>query len=100
MSMLFAIIFTDKLGHGDIRAANLQAHIDWLEQSKEIVPVGGSLRHELGETPIGGLWICEAESKAQLEELVRTDPFFIAGLRDSYEILHWSKANAQRKVLV
>ena len=98
--MLFAITFTDKIGYGEVRAANLQAHIDWLEKNKEVVPVGGSLRHEIGETPIGGLWIAEAESKAQLEELIRTDPFFIAGLRKSYEILHWSKANAQRKVLI
>jgi uncharacterized protein YciI len=44
--MLFAIIFTDKLGHGAVRAANLQAHIEWLEQNKELIPVGGSLRHE------------------------------------------------------
>jgi uncharacterized protein len=98
--MLFAIIFTDKLGLGEVRAANLQAHIEWLEHCRELVPVAGSLRHELGETPLGGLWICEAESKAQLEALIRTDPFFIAGLRDSYEILHWSKANSQRKALI
>ena len=98
--MLFAIIFTDKLGHGEIRAANLQAHIDWLELHKEVVPVAGSLRHEIGETPIGGLWIADAETRAQLEDLITTDPFFIAGLRESYEILHWSKANAHRKALV
>ena len=98
--MLFAIIFTDKLGYGEVRKANLQAHIDWLERNKELVPVGGSLRHELGETPIGGLWIAEAETKAQLEEIIKTDPFYIAGLRESYEVLHWSKANGQRKALI
>jgi uncharacterized protein len=98
--MLFAIIFTDKLGHGELRAAHLQAHIDWLEQNKEVVPIGGSLRHETGETPIGGLWIAEADTKAQLDDLIRTDPFFVAGLRESYQILHWSKANAQRKALI
>ena len=98
--MLFAIIFTDKLGYGEVRAANIQAHINWLEDNKEVVTVGGSLRHQIGETPIGGLWIAEAESKAQLEDLIKTDPFFAAGLRERYEILHWSKANAQRKVLV
>ena len=95
--MLFAVIFTDKTGHGEVRAANLQAHIEWLEQNKDVVPIGGSLRKELGETPRGGLWIAEAGSKHQIEELLKTDPFFIAGLRESYEILHWSKANAQRK---
>jgi uncharacterized protein YciI len=98
--MLFAIIFTDKLGYGEVRAANLQAHIEWLEKNKELVPVGGSLRHEMAEAPIGGLWIAEAETKAQLEELIRTDPFYIAGLRESYDILHWSKSNVQRKMLI
>lgn len=98
--MLFVVIFTDKTNHGDVRAANLQAHIEWLEYHQDTIPVGGSLRERLGEIPKGGLWIAEAESKAQLEELLKTDPFYIAGLRESYEILHWSKANAERKVLI
>jgi uncharacterized protein YciI len=98
--MLFAVIFTDKTGHGEVRAAHLQSHIEWLEQNEEVIPVGGSLRRELGDVPKGGLWIAEAKSKVQIEEILKTDPFFIAGLRESYEILHWSKANAQRKVLV
>lgn len=99
-NMLFAVLFKDKAGHGEVRAANLQAHIDWLEEHKALVPVGGSLRHELGETPIGGLWIAEADSKREIEELIRTDPFYIAGLRERCDILHWSKANAQRKVSI
>ncbi len=98
--MLFAVIFIDKAAHGDVRSANLQAHIEWLEENKAVIPVGGSLRHEPDETPKGGLWIAEAESKLQLEELLKTDPFYVAGLRQSYEILHWSKANAARKVLI
>ena len=98
--MLFAVIFTDKPDHGAVRVANLQAHIDWLEQHKDIVPIGGSLRHELGQVPKGGLWVAEAESKAQIEELLKTDPFFTAGLRQTYEILHWSKANGERKILI
>jgi uncharacterized protein len=98
--MLFAVLFTDKPGHGEIRAENLQAHIDWLEKHKDVIPVGGSLRNAVGETPKGGLWIAEAESKLQIEELLRTDPFYISGLRQSYEILHWSKANSKRMVLV
>ncbi len=97
---MFAIIFTDKLGCGEVRAGSFQAHIDWLEENKALVPIGGSLRHEIGEIPIGGLWIAEADSKDQLEKLIWTDPFFIAGLREGYEILHWSKANPQRKALV
>ena len=96
--MLFVVIFTDKPEQSELRAAQLQAHIDWLEQNQDVIPIGGSLRHELSQTPKGGLWIAQAESKTQLEALIQTDPFFIAGLRQSYEIFHWSKANEMRKV--
>lgn len=96
--MLFAVIFTDNPGYGEVRAANLQAHIEWLERNKDVIPVGGSLRHEPEQVPKGGLWIANAESKAQLDDLLKSDPFYVAGLRQSYEILYWSKANAERKV--
>lgn len=98
--MLFAVIFTDKPNHGHVRAAQLQAHIEWLEQHRDVIPVGGSLRHEPGDTPRGGLWIAQAESKAQLEALIQTDPFYLAGLRQHYDILHWSKANEARQALI
>jgi uncharacterized protein len=98
--MLFAVIFTDKPGHGELRAANLAAHIAWLERHRELIPVGGSLRREPGEVPQGGLWIAEAESKEQIEALLRTDPFWTAGLRQSHQVLHWSKANEARRVLI
>ena len=99
-SMLFAVIFTDKPGLGSVRAAHLQAHIAWLEQHRDVVPAGGSLRAAPGDVPTGGLWIAQAESAAQIEALIQTDPFFMAGLRERYEILLWSKANAERKVLI
>lgn len=98
--MLFAVIFTDQPGKGDVRAQHLREHIQWLETNKNVIPIGGSLRQELGQAPKGGLWIADAQSKSQLEDLLKTDPFYIAGLRQSYEILHWSKANEDRKVLL
>ncbi|MFI4939286.1 MAG: YciI family protein [Burkholderiales bacterium] len=61
--MLFAVIFTDKPGSGEIRASHLHAHIEWLETNKDVIPIWGSLRHELGQVPKGGLWIAEVESK-------------------------------------
>ena len=98
--MLFAVIFTDRPGQGDVRAQHLQAHVDWLEAHRDVIPVGGSLRVEPGDVPRGGLWIAEADSKAQIERLLRTDPFYLAGLRQGWEILHWSKANAARRALI
>lgn len=98
--MLFVVIFKDKLNRSDVRENLLQAHIEWLEEHRAIIPIGGSLRHEPEQNPIGGLWIAEAASKQELEKLVHTDPFFTAGLRESYDILHWSKANEGRKVSI
>jgi uncharacterized protein YciI len=98
--MLFAIFFTDKPGTGDLRAQHLAAHCAWLEEHKDLVPIAGSLREEPGGPPRGGLWVAQADSKAQLHALIETDPFYRAGLRQSYEILHWSKANEQRQALI
>ena len=98
--MLFVVLFTDKQGCGHIRSLYSQKHIEWLETNKEVIPVGGSLKVELGQVPKGGLWIAEADSKQQLDDLLKTDPFYTSGLRQSYEILHWSKANDERKVLI
>ena len=97
--MLFAVLFTDKPGHGELRARNLQAHIAWVAEHQDTLLVAGSLRVEPGDVPKGGLWIVEAPSKAAVMELMQTDPFTTCGLRQGVEVLHWSKA-LDRKVLV
>ena len=97
---LFVALFTDKKDHGHVREAALQAHIEWLEQNKDVIPVGGSLRSEPDQTPRGGMWIARAASKEALDLLIRSDPFYAAGLRESYEILYWSKASAGRMELI
>jgi hypothetical protein len=70
--MLFLIRFTDKPGTFATRQALLQAHCDWLAQRRDTVLVAGSLRVEPSAAPVGDAWT--------------------AGLRQSVEILHWSKA--------
>jgi uncharacterized protein YciI len=97
--MLFAVIFTDKPGKGALRAEHLQPHVQWLAAHQDVVLVGGSLRTELGAVPKGGLWIVDAESKAAVLELMKSDPFYTCGLRQDIEVLHWSKA-LENKVLV
>jgi uncharacterized protein len=98
--MLFAMMFTDKADHAELRAKNLQAHIEWLDKHREIILIAGSLRADPADNPKGGLWIAKADSREQLSELLKTDPFYISGLRQSFEIFHWSKANSERKVLI
>lgn len=98
--MLFAVLFTDKPGHGSLRAEHLQAHIAWVDQHKATVLVAGSLREEPQAVPRGGLWVVDAESKAAVLDMMKSDPFFICGLRQDIEVLHWSKALPHHRTLV
>ena len=97
--MLFAVIFSDKPGHGALRAEHLHAHIDWVAQHQDAILVAGSLRTEPGAVPKGGLWVVEAPSKEAVLDLMQSDPFHRCGLRADVEVLHWSKA-LEKKVLV
>ena len=94
--MLFAVLFTDHPDQESLRSAYLQVHIDWVAANQAQVRVAGSLREAPGQVPKGGLWIVEAESKDSVHQLMQTDPFWICGLRQSVEVLHWSKALDQQ----
>lgn len=97
--MLFAVLFTDKPGHGALRAEHLEAHVRWVARHRGSVLVAGSLRVEPGAVPKGGLWIVEAPGKPEVLDLMKSDPFYTCGLRQHVEVLHWSKA-LEDKVLV
>ncbi len=98
--MLFAVLFTDKPGQGALRAAQLAAHIAWLDANKEKVLVAGSLRESPADVPKGGLWVVQAPDKAAVHGLMQTDPFYTCGLRQSVEVLHWSKALESHQALI
>jgi hypothetical protein len=97
---LYVVRFTDKPDQLAVRKQFLPAHIEWLDKHKSIVLVPGSLRPEPGHDAVGGLWIVEAPDKKQIESLIHTDPFWVQGLRQDFEILHWSKAFPERRVPV
>jgi uncharacterized protein YciI len=98
--MLFAVIFKDKPNSEELRKSHLTAHIAWLDLHQSVIRIGGSLRSELDQTPAGGLWIVEVDSKKTILDLIETDPFWIVELRQSVEISHWSKAFEDRKSLI
>ena len=98
--MLFAVRFFDHPSRVHVRQAQLQAHIEWVDAHKDVILVAGSLRHTPGEAPVGGLWVVDLPGKAEVEQLIATDPFSVHGLRESHEILHWSKALPHHKALV
>ncbi|MFZ6708628.1 YciI family protein [Undibacterium sp. TC9W] len=98
--MLFVVRFTDKTTMRHVRADYMAAHIDWLAARQAQIKVAGSLRHDANDYPIGALWIIEAKDRAEVENLWRTDPFWLHGMRESVEILHWSKAFPEAMVAI
>ena len=98
--MLFIVRFTDKPESLALRNELLGAHLEWLEAHRASVLVAGSLRHAPGDAPVGGCWVVDAVSKEEVEALLRDDPFWTAGLREAWEVLHWSKAFPDRLTLV
>ena len=98
--MLFIARFKDNQNLYETRIKHLDAHIQWLDTKRDQVLVGGSLRKELDEQPVGGLWIVKADTKQAVQTLIESDPFWIHGLRSGVEILHWSKAFEDRLVEV
>lgn len=98
--MLYAVRFFDNPDQSHVRQQQMQAHVQWLDEHKDVVLIGGSLRDAPGEPPVGGLWLVEAPDKATVELLLQTDPFWVHGLPQGYEIFFWSKAFPDRKVFV
>jgi uncharacterized protein YciI len=98
--MLFILRFTNKPEAAGLIGQYYPAHVEWLKERQSVILVPGAIRTDPDAPPIGGLWIVRAESKAEVEELFRTDPFWVQGLRQSYEILYWYKAFPDKAVPV
>ena len=95
--MLFVARFHDKPGIAERRAELLQEHFDWLASNDRVL-IAGSVREDVGGDSLGGLWIIEADSKADAEKVFQNDPFYANGLRSKVEVYHYVKANPERKV--
>jgi len=98
--MLFVARFTDKPGIAERRAELLEEHFDWLAANDDKVLLAGSLRSDVGGDSLGGLWVIEAGSKAEAEQVFATDPFFANGLRAKVEVFHYVKAHPDKTSVI
>ena len=96
--MLFILRFTNNPDRVDLIKQYYPAHVEWLKEREAAILVPGAIRSDPDAPPIGGLWIVRADSKAEVEQLFRTDPFWVQGLRQGYEILYWYKAFPEKAV--
>lgn len=94
-AMYFFVRFYDRPDRLHVRKQHVQEHLDWLAARQEIVVVG-PLREDPAAFPIGAIWIIAAAKREEVEALYATDPFWVHGLRERVEILHWSKSHPDR----
>jgi uncharacterized protein YciI len=98
--MKFLILFEDSpTADPGIRGQYMPAHLAFLERHADRIKVAGPLRTPSGDGA-GGAWIVEADDEAAADTLVRTDPFWPTGLRQSYRILAWKQVYADGQRLI
>lgn len=95
----WAVVFTDRsqAEAGHVRAAHSQDHFDYLARNPEI-QIAGGLRPAPDAWYCGGLWVVDAETRAEVVRLVEADPYHRLGLRSGYQIYVWGKAPCYGKV--
>lgn len=86
--MLFCIYGTDKENSLDVRLANRTAHLEYWGKAG-CVKLGGPFTSDDGEKMLGSMLVVEAEDRASIEELVKNDPYTLAGLFGSVDIRAW-----------
>ncbi len=98
--MKFIILFEDDpKADPDIRKTHMPAHLSFLETQAGHIEAAGPLADQAGAGQ-GGLWVVDAQSEADVEQLVREDPFWPTGLRKSFKIFRWTQvfANGVRQI--
>jgi uncharacterized protein len=97
--MKFAVLFEDDPNAApDLRRNHMAAHLIFLAAHSGQIKAAGPLKTSDGQ-PAGGLWLVEAGSVSNVEQLVRDDPFWPSGLRKSVRILHWTEVFADGQPL-
>ncbi|MEO0329730.1 MAG: YciI family protein [Pseudomonadota bacterium] len=89
--MKFVILFEDNQNADpNIRKTYMPDHLTFLERHADEILSAGPLT-DSSENGHGGLWIAQAETVKDVEDLVQKDPFWPTGLRKSFKILKWKQ---------
>nr|WP_254448981.1 YciI family protein [Thalassococcus sp. S3] len=98
--MHFVVLFTDATdADPGLRQRHMEKHLAFLEEHSDRIIAAGPLTETEG-TSAGGLWLVNAKDEEEIESLIRSDPFWTTGLRDTHRILRWKQvfANGQRQI--
>ncbi|WP_127144057.1 YciI family protein [Pelagibacterium montanilacus] len=99
--MRWVALFEDKTeGAADIRARFTDAHQAYLRANRGKIVLAGAMRADPDGKPVGGLWVFEADSRQEVEDIIRQDPFQREGLRAVTRIYAWGTAPGYEDVAI
>ena len=87
--MLIALIAKDKAGHLEVRKANRQAHLAYMDQTNAVVQAGPFL-DDNGDM-CGSLVILDVEDMAAAQEWAANDPYAKADLFEESKLIQWKR---------
>jgi uncharacterized protein YciI len=87
--MLYALIARDKAGALDVRKANREAHLAYIDETGVVAQAGPLLDDDGGM--IGSLVILDVADMNAAQAWAAQDPYARAGLFESVEIVAWKK---------
>ncbi|GAB4376835.1 MAG: YciI family protein [Kiloniellaceae bacterium] len=89
--MNFVLYCIDKAGHGQVRAANRPAHLDYLKSKLDSIVIAGPLLADDGESVRGSLLVVDVADRAAAEAFAAGDPYAKAGLFESVTVTAYKK---------
>ena len=78
--MLFSIHCMDGEGQLQTRLDNYDAHRAHLNSTTTVIVLAGPITADDGETPIGSVFVIDADDRGEAEAFNRADPFFKLGV--------------------
>jgi len=77
---LFVLYGLDGPNGAEIRKTTRQSHLDWIAQQAPRVKAAGPMYAEDGSTPVGSMFILEADSLVHARAVCAEDPYAKASL--------------------
>jgi len=87
--MHFVAICFDKPDAQELRLKHRAAHLDYLRANAKTIKSCGPFLADDGENMVGSMLIVEAEDRAEVETILKQDPYRKAGLFDSIDVRGW-----------
>lgn len=87
--MPYVLICKDAPGKLPVRLANRDAHLAYARESGKVA-LGGPLLDEAGQMT-GSLVVIDVDTRAEADAFAAADPYALAGLFQSVEIMPWKR---------